>query len=345
MELTVTKFGEYQNQDVMKYTMTNDHDVRVSVLNLAGIWQEYSIPTAKGHQNLLLSSDSVEGFMGNGLCLNKLIGRVANRIDHATFTIDGQTYHVDQNEGENNIHGGDNSWKEYLWDVETKSTNDQLQVILTKQFTEDMDRFPGTEDVKVTYTLANDNSLSIDFEGSSDQPTLFNPTNHTYWNISDHDDVTGLELQLNSTDHLAVNDTKIPTGERLANAGTPYDFAQFTSLGKALTAMKESTAEGGFDDYFEVTPTDDATKVPVAQLYDPETSRKMKMYSDRNSIVIYTANGLSGDLGLSKPAQSWLAIAMEGQTLTDTVNHDDFGNTVLRPESPMHNHLRYEIEF
>lgn len=212
MELTVTKFGEYQNQDVMKYTMTNDHDVRVSVLNLAGIWQEYSIPTAKGHQNLLLSSDSVEGFMGNGLCLNKLIGRVANRIDHATFTIDGQTYHVDQNEGENNIHGGDNSWKEYLWDVETKSTNDQLQVILTKQFTEDMDRFPGTEDVKVTYTLANDNSLSIDFEGSSDQPTLFNPTNHTYWNISDHDDVTGLELQLNSTDHLAVNDTKIPTG-------------------------------------------------------------------------------------------------------------------------------------
>jgi len=345
MELTVTKFGEYQNQDVMKYTMTNDHDVRVSVLNLAGIWQEYSIPTAKGHQNLLLSSDSVEGFMGNGLCLNKLIGRVANRIDHATFTIDGQTYHVYQNEGENNIHGGDNSWKEYLWDVETKSTNDQLQVILTKQFTEDMDRFPGTEDVKVTYTLANDNSLSIDFEGSSDQPTLFNPTNHTYWNISDHDDVTGLELQLNSTDHLAVNDTKIPTGERLANAGTPYDFAQFTSLGKALTAMKESTAEGGFDDYFEVTPTDDATKVPVAQLYDPETSRKMKMYSDRNSIVIYTANGLSGDLGLSKPAQSWLAIAMEGQTLTDAVNHDDFGNTVLRPESPMHNHLRYEIEF
>lgn len=109
--------------------------------------------------------------------------------------------------------------------------------------------------------------------------------------------------------------------------------------------MKESTAEGGFDDYFEVTPTDDATKVPVAQLYDPETSRKMKMYSDRNSIVIYTANGLSGDLGLSKPAQSWLAIAMEGQTLTDAVNHDDFGNTVLRPESPMHNHLRYEIEF
>lgn len=345
MELTVTKFGEYQNQDVMKYTMTNDHDVRVSVLNLAGIWQEYSIPTAKGHQNLLLSSDSVEDFMGNGLCLNKLIGRVANRIDHATFTIDGQTYHVDQNEGENNIHGGDNSWKEYLWDVETKYTNDQLQVILTKQFTEDMDRFPGTEDVKVTYTLANDNSLSIDFEGSSDQPTLFNPTNHTYWNISDHDDVTGLELQLNSTDHFAVNDTKIPTGERLANAGTPYDFAQFTSLGKALTAMKESTAEGGFDDYFEVTPTDDATKVPVAQLYDPETSRKMKMYSDRNSVVIYTANGLSGDLGLSKPAQSWLAIAMEGQTLTDAVNHDDFGNTVLRPEAPMHNHLRYEIEF
>ena len=157
--------------------------------------------------------------------------------------------------------------------------------------------------------------------------------------------MTGLELQLNSTDHLAVNDTKIPTGERLANAGTPYDFAQFTSLGKTLTAMKESTAEGGFDDYFEVTPTDDATKVPVAQLYDPETSRKMKMYSDRNSIVIYTANGLSGDLGLSKPAQSWLAIAMEGQTLTDAVNHDDFGNTVLRPESPMHNHLRYEIEF
>lgn len=345
MELTVTKFGEYQNQDVMKYTMTNDHDVRVSILNLAGIWQEYSIPTADGHQNLLLSSDSVEGFMGNGLCLNKLIGRVANRIDHATFTIDQQTYHVEQNEGENNIHGGNNGWKENFWEVETKESADQLQVVLSKQFTEAMDHFPGTEMAKVTYTLANDNSLSIDFEGSSDQPTLFNPTNHTYWNISDHNDVTGLELQLNSTDHLAVNATKIPTGERIANAGTPYDFQRFSSLGQALSAMQATSDEGGFDDYFEVTPTDASTNQPVAQLYDPETKRRMKMYSDRNSVVIYTANGLSGDLGLSKPAQSWLAIAMEGQTLTDAINHDDFGNIVLRPEAPMHNHLRYEIEF
>ncbi len=347
MKIEQTLFGEYENQPVYKYTMTNDHDVKASVLNLAGIWQEYSIPTANGHKNLLLSADSVNGFMGNGLCLNKAVGRVANRLDHGQFEIDGHTYQIEPNEGDNVLHGGAHTWMTYFWNVDTQVNTDDAQVILTQTFTEAEDGFPGTEKVKIVFTLANDNSVSIDYYGQTDQPTLFNPTQHTYWNISDEGDVTNLELQLNSTHHLAVDSGKIPTGEKVANANTPFDFSELSSLGDALTQMKATTTEGGFDDYFEVIPTDFNDPQPVAVLHDPKTKRTLRMYSDRNSVVMYTANGLGSDpdCGLTLPNKNWAGVALEGQTLTDAINHPGFGDTVLRPDQPMHNKLQFKAEF
>lgn len=107
MQITTSTFGTWQGQDVIKYTMENDNGVQVSVLNLAALLQAYAVPTKDGgHKNLVLSSDTVAGFMDNGLCLNKSIGRVANRIGGGHFFIDGKEYQVEQNEGNNNIHGG-----------------------------------------------------------------------------------------------------------------------------------------------------------------------------------------------------------------------------------------------
>ena len=145
MQITTLTFGTWQGQDVIKYTMENDNGVQVSVLNLAALLQAYAVPTKDGgHKNLVLSSDTVAGFMDNGLCLNKSIGRVANRIGGGHFFIDGKEYQVEQNDGNNNIHGGSHGFKDQIWDAATDQVDDQLQVIFTKTFTEEMDTFPGS---------------------------------------------------------------------------------------------------------------------------------------------------------------------------------------------------------
>ena len=347
MQITTSTFGTWQGQDVIKYTMENDNGVQVSVLNLAALLQAYAVPTKDGgHKNLVLSSDTVAGFMDNGLCLNKSIGRVANRIGGGHFFIDGKEYQVEQNDGNNNIHGGSHGFKDQIWDAVTDQVDDQLQVIFTKTFTEEMDTFPGTENARIVYTLHKDNSLTIDFFASSDQPTLFNPTNHTYWNISDDDTIENIKLTLNSKHHLAVDEGKIPTGEKLVNEGTPYDFATATRMGDALAQMKAQTAEGGFDDYFVVEPSNTLDHMPVAIMNDPATGREVKIYSDRNAMIMYTANGLDNDVkDLDHPAQPWLAMALEGQTLPDAINNSAFGDTVLRPGKPQHYQLQYVVKF
>lgn len=181
MKISTEKFGEYRNQDVMKYTLTNDNNVSISVLNFAGIWQAYMVPNTRGGRvNLLLAADTFDPYIEHGgLYAGRIVGRVAGRIAGGDFDIDGQSYSVPTNEGDNLLHGGANGLAQQFYQVETKQDGDKLQAILTTSIDTTTDHFPGKEDVKVTYTLANDNSVTIDFDGQTDAKTLFNPTSHT----------------------------------------------------------------------------------------------------------------------------------------------------------------------
>lgn len=143
-----------------------------------------------------------------------------------------------------------------------------------------------------------------------------------------------------------MDEGKIPTGEKLVNEGTPYDFATATRMGDALAQMKAQTAEGGFDDYFVVEPSNTLDHMPVAIMNDPATGREVKIYSDRNAMIMYTANGLDNDVkDLDHPAQPWMAMALEGQTLPDAINNPAFGDTVLRPGKPQHYQLQYVVKY
>lgn len=345
MKIATEKFGEYRNQDVMKYTLTNDNNVSISVLNFAGIWQAYMVPNTRGGRvNLLLAADTFDPYIEHGsLYAGRIIGRVAGRIADGKFDIDGQSYSVPTNEGDNLLHGGASGLSQQFYQVETKQDDDKLQAILTTSIDTTTDHFPGKEDVKVTYTLANDNSVTIDFDGQTDEKTLFNPTSHTYWNLSgEAKTIQGHVLSLNSTYHLQLDDNKIPTGKKILNKNTPFDFRYPTVLGTALQHLQEEhNPEGGFDDAFVVLPSNRLAHEPVAVLMDAATGRKIKMYSDRNGLVVYTANGLKVS-DYNRPAGSWFAIALEGQTLPDAPHHSQFGDIALRPGHPEHYQLRYE---
>lgn len=345
MDIVKVPFGKFNGQNVTKFVLTNDNGVQAGILNFAGLLQSFKVPTKNGGKaDMVLTSENLDEFTKNGFCTNRLIGRVAGRIAGGEFTINGKEYHVEQNEGQNTLHGGKNGFYNHLWHVDgTKLTDNAVALTLSLTLTEEMDTFPGKMHVVATYTLDNDDNLSLRFSATSDADTLFNPTNHTYWNLSDADAKTidNLKLYVNSKNHLAVDGGKIPTGEKVANAGTPFDFSTPTKLADALKPMA-ATKENGFDDIWEVEPSLDK---PVATLEDPESGRKMTLYSDRNGLVMYTMNSDDPTVYNHGKVQPHMGLAMEAQTLSDTPHHPEFGNVDLHPGEEKAYTIKWHVEY
>ncbi|QNQ80228.1 aldose epimerase family protein [Lactobacillus sp. PV034] len=344
MQVYENDFGKVNDKQVTRYTIENDHGVRISVLNYGGIWQEYSIPTAKGNFNLLLAGNSMADYLRAGYSIGQLIGPVANRTKNAEFQIDGKTFYLQKNEGKNNIHSGDQGWQNQFWDTEAKVFKDRGQIVLHRNFAPDDDGFPANTDIDIVYSLDNLDQVTIDLYGQSDAPTLFNPTSHTYWNLSDTDKtIEGQKLTINSNYHLAVDHEKLPTGKLLTNESIGYDFKAGACLKETLAAMNQ-TPEKGYDDFFVVKPSSTYAHDPIAILQDPKSGREMRMYSDRNALIMFSANGLPDDAPLNHQG-NWSALALEAQNLPDATDFPEFGDITLRPLAPVHHRIRYEIKY
>lgn len=345
MDIVKVPFGEFKGQAVTKYVLTNDHGVQAGILDFAGLLQSFKVPTKDGGKaDMVLSSENLDEFTNNGFCTNRLIGRVAGRIANGEFTINGKDYKVEQNEGKNTLHGGTNGFYNHIWHVDsTKVTDDSAAITLSLTLSEKDDTFPGTIHVTATYTLDNDDNLTLKFGATTDSDTVFNPTNHTYWNMAKASakTVDDLNLYVNSKNHLAVDGGKIPTGKKVANEGTPFDFSKPTRLGDALKQMA-STKENGFDDIWEVEPS---LTTPIASLEDPESGRKMTMYSDRNALIMYTMNSDDAAVYNHGQVHPHLGIAMEAQTLPDTPHHPEFGDITLQPNEEKNYTIKWHVEY
>lgn len=344
MNITKEGFGTYNNQQVDQYTLTNDNNVSIAVLTFAGLWREFNVPSKGKTQNILLNAASVASYNNNPFYVGRVIGRIAGRLKDGQFSLNGIDYQVDQNEGHNMLHGGKNGFANQVWQATTKQTSTSVAITLTKTMTAAMDQFPGTMPVSVTYTLRNDNSVTLTFTASSDKDTLFNPTSHAYWNLADDDTDNILKhtLQINSANHLDVDAEKIPTGKLLPNQGTPFDFSQPVELKTAIDGMSNTT-EKGFDDIVEVNGS---SETPIATLTDQASGRKLKIFSQRNGLIVFTANSMNSDAtfnrGLGHPYE---AVALEAQTLPDTPHHPAFGDVTLKANETKTYEIKYEIEF
>lgn len=323
----------------MRYTLVNDKQTRISVLSYGGTWQEFVVNEDGVEHPLIWGLDSMADYQRVGFCLCQSIGRVAGRIGGAKFEIDGQDYNVDMNEQTHSLHGGNHGFNTLNFDGEFSQDDDSVSVTLSKHIKSTDDNYPGNMDVKIKFTLDNQDQVSIAFTGDTDAATLFNPTNHVYWNTTD--DRTSLaqqQLQITSAAHLEFDDEKVPTGKKLAVKGTAYDFNQIQPVEKALAQLKAENGGIEFDDAYEVTPS--ATE-PIAIVGDTAGKRQVKLYSDRNSLIIFTANPFDPD---KQDAHEYNALATEAQTLPDAINHPDFGDIVLRSGQPVTHTIRYQYE-
>jgi aldose 1-epimerase len=332
-------FDQLDGQDVIRYTLINDHQTRISVLSYGGTWQEFVVVEDGVEQPLIWGLDSMADYQRVGYCLCQSLGRVAGRIGGAKFKIDDQEYQVEMNEQTHSLHGGKHGFHTLVFDGELSKTNDSASVTLTKHIKASDDNYPGNLDVTIKFTLDNQNQVSIEFTGDADAATLFNPTNHVYWNTTDDRDSLAQQwLQITSATHLEFDEEKVPTGKKIMVEGTAYDFNQPQPVENALKQLKDESDGIEFDDAFEVTPS--ATE-PIAMVGDTTGKRRIKLYSDRNSLIIFTANPFDAD---KEDAHQYNALATEAQTLPDAINHPGFGDIVLRPGQPVTNTIRYQYE-
>lgn len=331
--LKTTNFGVVADHPVTAYTIENIHGVRMTVLDYGATWYKLAVPTAHGLQNLLLSSSSIDGYTGPTDYHGKTIGRVAGRIGQGHFQPA-----LPANEGTTTLHGGPNGFSTLFWDAEASDD----AVIFSHHINSADDGFPGDIDVQVTFTLTDNDEVVIDYHATSNADTLFNPTNHAYWNLNaDDDTILNHQLTLASSQHYEVQANKVPNGELLANLHSGFDFSRVTNLGDAIAKM-HATAEQGFDDIFAVADHDHDT--PVATLTCGDIT--VREYSDRNALVVFTANHFDDTLDFGeKTSRPYIGIAMEAQTAPSAVDDAKFGDITLTPDHPRHEQIRYKFTY
>ncbi|WP_143461460.1 aldose epimerase family protein [Levilactobacillus enshiensis] len=336
MEITTSAAGMLHQQEVTKYLLTNRQGTRVAILTWGATLQEFSVDEDGQRHQLIVNLPNLADYDHNPYYLCQTLGRVAGRIAGAQFDLDGQTIHLDANEKPNASHGGPHGFTFVNWDATTTQTADTASVVLTHTATPADDKYPGNLKTTVTYTLTEENRLDITFDAQSDAATLFNPTVHTYFNVTDDQHSLNEQwLKLSGTKRLVLDQAKIPTGEMATTANTGYDFSQPRTIKDGLDQLHQ-TGQVEYDDAFVVEPSKDT---PIATVGDTTGHREVQVYSDRNGLVVFTANPTDEKRA---DQRDYNALAMEAQTLPDAIHHADFGDVILPANQPVTHLISYQ---
>ena len=320
---------------VTQFTLTNARGASISVIDYGAILTNIIVPDRNGVlDDVALGFDNLDRYLAEHGSMGDTVGRYGNRIGQAQFTIDGVTYQLDRNNGENHLHG---VFSKQMWAVEPVETANGDLLYLHYVSPDGEDKFPGTLDVTVTYGWDDACNLSIRYEATTDKATLCNMTNHTYFNLAGctsgtiHDHVLTVEADAITP----VRDRSlIPTGGYMPVAGTPFDMRSGLRLGDGLDASAscpQMAYAGGYDHNF-VLRKGEAMGL-AARLHDPKGGRVMETLTDQPGIQVYTACGtdIPGGKGGVHYGR-FCAVCLETQHFPDSPNNPQFiGTTVLRP--------------
>ncbi|MET0463016.1 MAG: aldose epimerase family protein [Chitinophagaceae bacterium] len=323
-------YGQFNNEPVTQYTLTNPSGMQVSIINYGGTVTDIITPDKAGNKaNVILGYSSLEGYtQKSNPYFNALIGRYGNRIAKGKFNLDGKEYTLAGNDKGNSLHGGNKGYDKVLWQASKPAGDSSLELTYISKDGEE--GYPGTLTIKVTYALTAANELKIDYTATTDKATPVNLTNHCYFNLSGGKDSTilGHELQIFADRFTEVNDNLIPTGKLPEVKGGPMDFTSFKTVGKEIANVK-----GGYDHNWVLNKKEGSFE-KIAVLKDNTSGRQMEVWTSEPGVQFYSGNFLDGTLTNTRDGQKYVkhaGLCLETQHFPDSPNQPSFPNTILKP--------------
>jgi aldose 1-epimerase len=338
--ITRVNWGMVEGKPVSLFTLQNRKGNRVKISDYGGIVTYWESPDRAGRKaSVVIGFDSLAPYLQEPPYFGAIVGRYANRIGKARFALNGTTYTLAANNGPNHLHGGVRGFDKVIWQAEYVDTVPRLRLKYSSPHMEE--GYPGTLDITVTYTLTDEDALDIAYEAVTDQPTIVNLTNHSYFNLSGGDDTTilGHALQLNSDVYTPVDAGLIPTGELRPVQGSVFDFRQPRRISAGIGSV-----EGGYDHNFVLTRTGNLPE-KMAVLSDSMSGRVLEVYTTEPGIQFYSGNFLDGRFRFAngKPIPKHGALCLETQHFPDAPNQPGFPSVVLRPGETYRSVTRYAL--
>jgi aldose 1-epimerase len=328
-------FGKLPDErEVLQYTLTNTAGIKVKIINYGAIITSIIVPDKNGKfEDVALGYDSLQEYINDRTYFGTIVGRYGNRIAKGQFQLEGKTYKLAINNGENHLHGGIVGFNKKFWNAEPVEGNEPA-LRLTLVSLDGEEGYPGKVTLVVTYTLTNKNELRIDYKGTTDKTTVLNPTQHSYFNLSGNPSQPILDHQLSiESDSVTIVDKgQIPTGKFAEVANTPLDFRTMKRIGERIDDKFEQILIGGGYDNNWVLRNYNGQVRKVAEVYEPKSGRFMIVYSDQPGIQFYSGNSIKeikGKNSLKYGRRSGLCL--EAQGYPDSPNKPEFPSVVLKP--------------
>ncbi len=335
MSCTKTVFGKMDDgTEVYRYTLTNQQGAKASFTDMGAVWLTMEVPDRDGRlADVVLGVDTVEALKQDPGHMGEIVGRNANRIGGARFTLNGATYQLAKNDGENNLHSGPAYYRLRRWDALVEETSLGTMVVFSLSSPDGDQGYPGNADIMVSYTLTEDNAVQIDYHMTCDADTVANMTNHAYFNLAGHASGCAMDQQVwIDADGYTVTDAgSIPTGEVAPVEGTPLDFRAMKPLARDIGAdFEQITLCGGYDNNFVLNHEPGELSL-AAKAFDAKSGRYLEVYTDLPGLQLYTANSLSTDLGKGGafygPRSGY---CFESQFFPNNLNRPNFASSVLK---------------
>ena len=331
-------------KDIFCYTMSNKNGMEASVIDFGAILLKVVVPDKNGiKKDVVLGCDCLDTYYENSNFFGSTVGPSANRIAGAVAEIDGVIYHLDKNDGENNLHSDiPHGMNKRLWEAKENDNS----VIFTTTLKDGEMGLPGNRSFTVTYTLTQENEVKIDYLVTSDHNTIINMTNHSYFNLAGHDsgNILNHELQLNASHYTPVVVGAIPTGEIATVIDTPLDFTKSKPIGKEIAAdFEQLKLVNGYDHNF-VTDNFDGKIRKIAEVTEPTTGRIMKVFTDLPGVQLYTGNWVDHAKGKESAIyEKRSGLCLETQYYPDTIHHKNFPSVIFGPNKPYKSTTIYQF--
>lgn len=334
MSIEKKLWGNHNGKDCYLFTLENGN-MTAEITNYAGSLVKLIVPDKDGNKgDILLGYDTLDSYIAGTSSQGALVGRYANRIGGAKFTLNGKEYTLAKNDNGNTLHGGNVGFNKKVWDVKDYGENGNPYVAFSYTSVDGEEGFPGTLTLDVKYTLTAD-SIEICYNAVSDKDTVMNFTNHSYFNLNGTDagNIRDHIAQIFADKYTPVSPVLIPTGEIASVKGTPFDFTVPKRIGED---MDNGKLPGGYDHNYVLGETKEMRK--AAEIYSDKTGRVMTTYTDMPAIQFYISGGLGGETGKGgKEMFKNQGFCLESQFCPDSPNKPQFKPTCVYKAGEQYN--------